>query len=64
MGEGFTITDILTQLGNVVAWIWGLFGDIFEIIKATPLLFVFFALPIVVAAIFGAIRLINKFKKG
>lgn len=64
MPENFSITSILTALGSVVSWIWGLFGDIFDIIKSIPLLFVLFGIPVVVMVIYGVIRLVNKFKRG
>ena len=63
MGENFSITSILTALGSVISWIWGLFADVFNIIKTTPLLFVMFAIPIVVTVIIAVIGFINRFKR-
>lgn len=63
MSESFSITEILTALGSVISWIWGLFADIFGIIKSTPLLFVFFGMGIVIAVIVAVIGFINRFKK-
>ena len=63
MANDFSITTILTALGSVVSWIWGLFSDIFGIIKSTPLLFVMFSIPIVVLVIKAVIGYINRFKR-
>ena len=63
MGENFSITSILTALGSVISWIWGLFADVFNIIKTTPLLFVMFAIPLVVTVIIAVIGFINRFKR-